>query len=353
MGIPMVLALAAVLSLALPDAVAAGSSRAPSADQRPLIVTAGDSLAQGYGMALPAALDKESHRVENAGRVSTGLSFNKGFDWVERLGSLAMAKRPSVFILSFGANDAGMPTKGAPFGGPMWEALYSARVRAAVTAAASTGAAVVWMPVPRMGRLSLDAYCDKVREVQTVAARQAGAIVPDLKSVSDPSGRLRAKDGVHFTMEGYKVAALAGLSSAVSNVALAKAPIAKPAVARAVVAKAAIAKTAVARTVPARPVIVANNGRADKGADEGKRPSPIASAKQGKGSGLGRTALVGGSTSGGGVGGGNGGLWPDPYVPLKVADSSRRFAQDKSKGMENAAPDEPDTVTLISGGGVK
>lgn len=175
------------------------------------IVIAGDSIAQGYGMALSPALDGD-WKVLNKGRVSSGLVSKKGGDWVEDLKRLASTLNPDAFILSFGANDAGMPAPGAAFGSSEWEAFYAGRVREAVEAAASGGAKVVWTSVPRMGREPLDKHCETIRKIQERAASEAGAVVAPLNEVAAISKHaMRAKDGVHFTMLGYRQVAVDAL----------------------------------------------------------------------------------------------------------------------------------------------
>ena len=174
------------------------------------LVTAGDSLSQGYGMALSARLSGTGVRVVNAGRVSSGLAVRKGRDWVDELSERGRSGA-SLFILSFGANDAGVPLGGAAFGSPKWAELYAGKVRAAVMAAASGGARVAFVPVPKMGNVRLERLCAQVRDVSARAAAEAGAFIPDPRWTEVAA---RASDGVHFTMAGYETVALAGMETA-------------------------------------------------------------------------------------------------------------------------------------------
>lgn len=206
-GAPLPPGVVSVVSASAPSASGTTAPNSPAA-LRGTILTAGDSLAQGYGMVLPTWLHGSGWTTVNAGKVGSGLSSTRLIDWDAQLPPMVTRYRPEVVLLSFGANDAGMPVrlngKSYAYGTPGWHDAYAAKVAGIVRTAASTGATVIWMPVPPMLNARLEGMMGPIRQVQQEVVENAGALMAVAPgSIRSPS--LRAKDGVHMTMTGYQM----------------------------------------------------------------------------------------------------------------------------------------------------
>lgn len=199
-----------------PNVVSVVSATSPStaapipapASLRGTILTAGDSLAQGYGMVLPSWLRGSGWTTVNAGKVGSGLASTRLIDWDTQLPGMVARYRPEVVLLSFGANDAGMPVhlngKTYAYGTPGWRTAYATKVAGIVRTAAATGATVIWMPVPPMLNARLESMMGPIREVEQATVENAGALMA-VAPGSIRSPQLRARDGVHMTMTGYQM----------------------------------------------------------------------------------------------------------------------------------------------------
>lgn len=176
--------------------------------QASMVLTVGDSLADGYGIVLPKWLEGSGWTSINRGVTSSGLISTKPVDWSTKLRFITNEYKPSVIIMSFGANDAGMPIKNNGrqynFGSDEWAIEYISRVYSAVMLAKSTGAFVIWMPIPEFKDAKREREMAYVRALQDIVIDRTNIFKPDLKHVQNV--QFKSKDGVHYNMSGYRAA---------------------------------------------------------------------------------------------------------------------------------------------------
>jgi len=192
---------------------------------RALIV--GDSI--GLDLGGPLQSDLAGTGVVNAAldaRESTGLTRPDYFNWPAELTSDLRTVEPQVVVVMIGANDAqdflGPPD--VPFSSPTWNTLYAQRVAQFMQIAESGGATVLWVGMPPMQDVGLDA---QMADVDAVVAHQAALAHPAVtylstdKTLGTPQGgytafvtnaagqvvNVRTPDGTHLTPGGGQVVA--------------------------------------------------------------------------------------------------------------------------------------------------
>jgi hypothetical protein len=194
---------------------------------RPLTVwVAGDSMAYQVGLQLARfARPIGAIRVALDAQASTGLLDRGAWRWLPRLGQTLEQRRPHVFVLSFGANDAdALPFRGVVYGPgrPEWREGYRERVRAMMTFL-SARRPVYWLGMPVMRNPSFSAKMATINAVFAEEAarapgvtfvptwsRYAGADGQFAAFLPDALGRLRPAreaDGVHYTPAGARMLA--------------------------------------------------------------------------------------------------------------------------------------------------
>jgi hypothetical protein len=181
----------------------------------------GDSLAEIPGQALQrvgGALDVVG--VES--RLSTGLARPDLYNWFTRIEQVPRQLRPTVAVLSFGADDAhdflaGVPagTKVGPLGSATWDTEYGRRVDGVTSELIAKGIFVVWLGLPNTDHHGFRASFPIVNAIieKAVAAHPGRATFVDTwKLLSDTHGRyasylrvhgkltlMRLSDGTHYT----------------------------------------------------------------------------------------------------------------------------------------------------------
>lgn len=200
--------------------------RAISAEDPARIMVIGDSLSQGFAMALAQRARERGLpvTVENRGRESTGLARSDYHDWPEDFAGLAAAGRPDIVVAHFGANDMqGVMRAGnrASYGTDGWEAAYRGETRAILATAAEARAVLVWLgPAPDAHR-GLNRHMTRINPIFADEAERVGAIylpLSDFTAAADGGyaeaieigGRavtIRSGDGSHFNLTGYRLVA--------------------------------------------------------------------------------------------------------------------------------------------------
>lgn len=186
------------------------------------IYVLGDSLADGLWAGLYRSYrgNKEIQVVKKS-KVSTGLTRSDRYDWNKGVETLVKSEKFDIAVVMFGANDAQpikIGHKRARFGNEKWRAEYARRVDAFIKSLKKGKKAVYWvgMPILRSKRADKNvqilntiyremAVKNGVRyiDIWTKFANDKGrynAYGPDL---SGKIRKLRANDGIHFTMRGY------------------------------------------------------------------------------------------------------------------------------------------------------
>lgn len=184
---------------------------------------AGDSMAFNFGLQLDAMARRSGvMRVALDSQPSTGLIDRGDVQWLPRLRQTITTRRPHVFVLSFGANDADvLRHRGVAYAPlrPEWREGYLDRARA-VMDLFPPDRAVYWLGMPIMRSA---AYAQKIAVMNSVFQEQASAhsnvrfvetasryAAPDgsfSAFLPDRSGRLRLlrmEDGIHYTPEGAR-----------------------------------------------------------------------------------------------------------------------------------------------------
>lgn len=214
----------------LPQAVAAaadvpaGLARAV-AEKRPFrIGVFGDSFGDGLWAALYNQLPRrEAFHVLRYSEQATGFTRYRQNNLEDRLATNLAEGPVDVAVISFGANDVqGIWAGGkvAPLLSPAWRTEIGARIARYVQALQAQGATVVWLGLPLMRDPEFD------RQVQGLNAFHAGlmaelgvAFIDTRAAAADASGRyashlpgkdgvpwlVRAGDGIHMSMKGYRL----------------------------------------------------------------------------------------------------------------------------------------------------
>ena len=196
----------------------------PLAVGRPLVVGVfGDSLGDGLWAGLYHQLREDKRfSVVKFSQPSTGLTRYDYVD-VQKNTEDQIAGRPiDVAVILFGTNDQqGMISDDGvqPFASPGWRAAYDRRIETLVGTLRAKGIAVYWVGLPRMERDGFDRGAALINQIYADDARRLNVpFIPTAPETQDPTGDyaaylkvsatgrpvlMRAKDGIHMTMEGY------------------------------------------------------------------------------------------------------------------------------------------------------
>jgi len=172
------------------------------ADDRPVIVTFGDSLSAGFGAepgkSYPDFLQKELDRSGLRYRVvNAGVSGDTTTDGVVRLATV-IALKPAITVVEFGGND-GM--RGLPV------ATTESNLEQIVTALTAAGSKILLAGMtlpPNYGPQYIRSF-EKV--FQDVAARHKIPLIPFLLEGVGGHPNLMQRDGIHPTAEGNQIVA--------------------------------------------------------------------------------------------------------------------------------------------------
>ncbi len=185
----------------------------------------GDSLGDGIWAGLYRAFRPDGNiDVVKKSRVSTGFVRTDYFDWNKSLTGILTAEKVHIAVIMVGANDmqpirVGKKRKWHKLDSQEWRDVYSKRIDRFIKRLKGSNAAVYWVGLPIMRSAKHNnqmqimneifrerAFINGVKFVDTWNgfADQFGrysAFGPDLNG---QVGRLRAGDGVHFTIRGYR-----------------------------------------------------------------------------------------------------------------------------------------------------
>ena len=200
-------------------AVSSGSrTKSKSALQ---VAVFGDSLGDGMYVGLTRLLSSNPRvQVQRHSRMNTGLTRRDRFDWNRAAQRLSRQKMHAA-VLVFGANDTHPIREGGrthEFGTRAWEEVYMKRAAHIVRTFRKRRIRtyLVGLPITRADRFQSDyAYLNRI--FRKVAAKNGARFIDNWKTFADSRGRftpfytvagrkqrIRAQDGVHFTMDGYR-----------------------------------------------------------------------------------------------------------------------------------------------------
>ena len=196
----------------------------PLAVGRPLVIGVfGDSLGDGLWAGLYHQLrDDKRFSVVKFSQPSTGLSRYDYVDVQQHTEDQIAGRAIDVAVILFGTNDQqGIITDDGvqAFGSPGWRAAYDRRIENLVGTLRAKGIAVYWVGLPRMERDNFDRGASLINQLYADEARTLNVpFIPTTPETQDPTGDyaaylkvsasgrpvlMRAKDGIHMTMEGY------------------------------------------------------------------------------------------------------------------------------------------------------
>lgn len=193
----------------------------PNGDRYRMVVL-GDSLGDGLWSGLYRAFEPDpTVEVIKRSKVSTGLVRADRYDWDAALDEILKDDAYQIAVVMFGANDAQSIRKNKTVlkpGTDAWREAYGERVEAFIKKLRAGNVAVYWVGLPVMRAPQASGNAEFMNEIFREKAFINGAkYVETWSAFTDQSGRysaygpdmqgqvrrLRANDGVHFTMRGY------------------------------------------------------------------------------------------------------------------------------------------------------
>ncbi len=187
----------------------------PSIISASSVLVVGDSFAVGVGMSMGQELKGMGVALQARGKISSGLNSPKFYNWEQELKNFIQQDKPDVIVAMISGNDAHNGS-----GSESWRQSYVDKARGFASVASNAGVTLYMVGLPPMGK---DGYSDRAKALNQAleAACQAlpGCHYVDAWSLfADGDGQftrtkrfgekvltLRANDGVHFTMTGYRL----------------------------------------------------------------------------------------------------------------------------------------------------
>ena len=211
-------------SVAAAADVPAGLARAV-AEKRPFrIGVFGDSFGDGLWAALYNQLPRrEAFQVLHYSQQATGFTRYRQTNLQDRLAAQLADGPVDVAVISFGANDIQgifVDGKVAPLLSARWRAEVTARITRYVETLRAQGASVVWIGLPVMRAAEYDAQVKGLNAFHAGLMADLGVPFIDTSAAAtDPAGRyashlpgndgvpylVRAGDGIHMSMKGYRL----------------------------------------------------------------------------------------------------------------------------------------------------
>lgn len=192
------------------------------------VLFAGDSMMQGVAPLLKRQLQSD-YQISSIdlSKQSTGLAYPRFFNWPQTIANrLASDDSIKLLVVFLGPNDPwDMPPDGGgryvKFASEAWESLYRARIAGIMENARQNNVTVIWVGPPNMRKQKLSegmAYLDKLYREEAEKLGEIYLSVNDMfkyeKGIySDYMGdgsshvKLRAGDGIHFSLKGQQIIA--------------------------------------------------------------------------------------------------------------------------------------------------
>jgi hypothetical protein len=193
----------------------------PNGDRYRVLVV-GDSLGDGLWSGLYRAFEEDPtlEFIQRA-KGSTGFARPDSYDWNSELADILKKDTYQIAVIMFGDNDAQPIRSGRAslkVGSDGWRETYGRRVEDFIKKLRAANIAVYWVGLPIMRSESQNADAEALNDVYREKAFINGAkFIETWNGFTDESGRysaygpdmtgqvkrLRADDGIHFTMRGY------------------------------------------------------------------------------------------------------------------------------------------------------
>ncbi len=193
----------------------------PNGDRYRVLVV-GNSLGDGLWSGLYRAFEDDAtlEFIQRA-KASTGFTRPDSYDWNNELADILKKDTYQIAVIMFGDNDAQPIKSGKDWlkvGSDAWREIYGQRVEAFIKKLRAANIAVYWVGLPIMRSDDQNKDAESLNDVYREKAFINGAkFIETWNGFTDESGRfsaygpdmtgqvkrLRADDGVHFTMRGY------------------------------------------------------------------------------------------------------------------------------------------------------
>jgi uncharacterized protein len=193
----------------------------PTGDRYRILVI-GDSLGDGLWSGLYRAFEEDKNlEFINRAKVSVGLVRTDSNNWDSQLTDILKSDTYQIAIVMFGANDDQPIKSGRDWlkvGSEPWRQAYGERVEAVIKKLRAANTAVYWVGLPVMRSPDQSTDAEMMNEVyREKTFINSAKFIDTWNGFTDESGRfsaygpdmtgqvkrLRADDGVHFTMRGY------------------------------------------------------------------------------------------------------------------------------------------------------
>lgn len=194
----------------------------PEGDRYRLYVF-GDSLGDGIWAGLYRAFQSDDNvEVVKKSKVSTGFVRVDRFDWNEHIRDITSSEKFHIAVVMVGANDMQPIRHDGEWhevGSEGWREIYGRRIDRFIKTLKESHAALYWVGLPIMRSEKHNAAMQVMNEIFREKAFVNGVkFVDTWNGFADQFGRysaygpdlsgqvrqLRADDGVHFTMKGYR-----------------------------------------------------------------------------------------------------------------------------------------------------
>ncbi len=201
------------------------------------VVILGDSLGDGLWAGLYRELKADGRfNITKRSRVSTGFVRRDYYDWNAAVEDVLDEEQVDIAIIMIGTNDRQVLVddegRRHSLRTPGWEAAYKDRIDRFTASLMERGVLVYWvgLPVMRSPRFGRDMqYFNSIYEDR--AAANGIPFIPTWNDLADGAGAysaygedtrgrrrlLRADDGIHFTLAGYRVLAAVVADDLVSD----------------------------------------------------------------------------------------------------------------------------------------
>ena len=195
---------------------------APVAGDGVQVLMVGDSIMMGIAPQLQRLLQQRHIASLNLSKQSTGLVNNRYFNWAEKIqGAMAQHGAINTLVIFVGPNDPWdiyTKRKTYKFATPDWAQEYGRRMGEIIALARRYNLRLIWVEIPAMKDPAFSGKMDFINGVIRQQAAAAGfELIPtrallgeqyqETRSVGKRSLRIRGKDGIHFTGEGYRIIA--------------------------------------------------------------------------------------------------------------------------------------------------
>lgn len=204
-----------------------GEVKALPSEERGNVLVVGDSMMRLLGTELEKefAAKQPNVSVTSFSSLGSGLVRQDSFDWPMKISELVQAKKPSVVIISLGANDRQSLSSAAGEkllpGTREWSVEYGHRLGQIMDLLITGGVKhVVWLQLPDMkteqhqqhalevNRLVAEAAAQRPQmvlfETASVLARKPGKFVSYVMGRDGSVITVRDSDGVHLSADGAK-----------------------------------------------------------------------------------------------------------------------------------------------------